>query len=79
MNIKIDNVERETFGLINLIRTNPSYLIPDLERLAKSFQGKSYRMPGTDLKIVTVEGRAAVDEAIAFLKVDFLRTGGGCM
>lgn len=72
MNIKIDNVERETFGLINLIRSNPLYLIPDLERLANSFQGNSYRVPGTDLKIVTVEGRAAVDEAIAFLKVYLL-------
>ena len=69
MQQKFDRVERETFGLINLIRGNPKYLIPDLERLAQSFQGKSYRMSGTDLKIVTVEGRAAVDEAIAFLKV----------
>ena len=65
-------IEKETFLMINDIRANPQLLIPELEKLSTYFKGKTYKIPGTKINIVTAEGVAAVNEAIQFLKVLFL-------
>lgn len=65
------SVEMKTFNLINQTRINPKMYIKELQNLTKTFKGKTYRIPGTNVNIVTQEGRAAVDDAIKFLKVNF--------
>ena len=62
-------IEKDTFFLINKLRSNPQSFIPALENLTKCFKGKTYKIPGTKINIVTAEGVAAVSEAIQFLKV----------
>jgi hypothetical protein len=63
--------EKETFLLINEIRANPQMIVSELEELATYFKGKTYKVPGTKVNIVTAEGVAAVNEAIQFIKVLF--------
>ena len=36
--------------------------------MIKSFKGKYYKVPGTNINIITVEGVKAVEEAIEYLK-----------
>ena len=67
-------IEKDTFFLINKIRENPQSFIPELEKLTKFFKGKTYKIPGTKINIVTAEGVSAVSEAIQFLKVDLTRS-----
>ena len=62
-------IENETFKMINQLRNTPSSFIKELEKLALTFNGKTYRLPGSKVNIVTAEGRYAVDDAIKFLKV----------
>lgn len=62
-------IEKETFFLINQLRAEPHKFIAPLEKLTKCFKGKTYKIPGTKLNIVTAEGVGAVSDAIAFLKV----------
>ena len=62
-------IEKETFFLINQLRAEPHKFIAPLEKLTKCFKGKTYKIPGTKLNIVTAEGVGAVSDAIIFLKV----------
>ncbi|MDK9707324.1 MAG: CAP domain-containing protein [Desulforhopalus sp.] len=52
---------------INLARTNPVKYAEFLRELRRQFQGDSYYIPGYSVAIRTIEGPAAVDEAIDFL------------
>jgi len=49
---------------INLARTEPQRYAGFLREMAGRFQGKFYRMPGSDVLMQTSEGVAAVNEAI---------------
>ena len=62
-------IEKETLDLIDRLRSDPQSFIPALESLSKCFKGKTYKIPGTKINIVTAEGVKAVSEAIQFLKV----------
>ena len=63
------DIEMKTYNLINQTRMNPQMFVKELEVLTTTFKGKTYRIPGTNINIVTQEGRYAVDDAIKFLKV----------
>ncbi len=58
---------RQTLAEINLARGNPRTYAGFLRDFRRQFQGNSYRMPGSDLLVMTREGVRAVDEAIRFL------------
>lgn len=64
-----EDIKMKTFNLINQTRMNPQMFVRELEALTATFKGKTYRIPGTNINIVTQEGRFAVDDAIKFLKV----------
>jgi uncharacterized protein YkwD len=53
---------------MNAARTAPKAFAAHLQRHRTLFEGKRYRPPGVTYFILTEEGSAAVDEAIAFLK-----------
>lgn len=61
-------LEQAVLREMNAARHNPRGLIPLLQRRLTRFEGKEYRPPGAHYVIVTVEGTAAVNDAIAFLK-----------
>lgn len=63
-----DRFARELLAETNLARTNPHHYAGYLRELRRNFSGKVYRIPGTANLVVTSEGRAAVDDAIAFLE-----------
>ena len=52
----------------NLARTEPQRYAWYLRELRRQFTGKTYRMPGSASFVVTVEGVAALDEALRFLQ-----------
>ena len=52
---------------MNLARTDPVKYAEFLRELRGQFQGDSYYIPGYSIAIRTIEGPAAVDEAIKFL------------
>lgn len=52
---------------MNLARTDPPQYAEFLRELRQQFQGDSYYIPGYSVAIRTIEGPAAVDEAIDFL------------
>jgi uncharacterized protein YkwD len=60
--------ERSVFEIINNLRQDPQYLIKDLELMLNNFKGVYYKIPNTNINIITAEGAEAVKEAIAFLK-----------
>jgi uncharacterized protein YkwD len=53
---------------MNAARTAPKAFAAHLQRHRALFEGKRYRPPGATYFVLTQEGPAAVDEAIAFLK-----------
>lgn len=61
---------KEVFELHNEIRTNPKSFIPFLNSQLKSFEGLIYRRidPEGEIEIETTEGKAAILEAIEYLK-----------
>jgi len=61
---------KEVFYLHNEIRTNPKSFIPFLESQLKKYSGLIYRRkdPDGEIEIETSEGKAAVFDAINFLK-----------
>lgn len=76
-----EKLEREVFDLINFVRRNPKALIPELEGMLKCFKNKYFKIPGTNINIITHEGDSAVKEAINFLNnqkviVDFKESNG---
>lgn len=59
--------EQETIDEINLARTNPAKYVKFLEDFKKLYRGKSiHYSDGSEL--VTIEGVAALDEAVAFMR-----------
>lgn len=52
---------------LNRLRADPSSFVPDLEDWLERFDGELLRRPG-EVTLRTREGKAAVEEAIAFLK-----------
>lgn len=62
----LSQLEREVIAEMNKVRANPQSYIPIMKEYKKRFDGKKARI-GKRKYIVTNEGTAAVDEAIAFL------------
>ena len=60
--------EKAVFDIINNLRQNPLYLMKDLELMVNNFKGNYYKIPNTNINIITSEGAEAVKEAISFLK-----------
>jgi uncharacterized protein YkwD len=58
---------RQVLAEMNLARTQPKIYAGYLKEMRRNFQGKLYRMPGSNVLLQTSEGVAAVDEAIRFL------------
>ncbi|MBD1910136.1 MULTISPECIES: CAP domain-containing protein [unclassified Leptolyngbya] len=63
----LSTVEREIVAETNRLRAEPSRYADELENLRSYFDGNLLRLPGLP-PIETVEGVAAVDEAIAALR-----------
>jgi uncharacterized protein YkwD len=61
-------IEQDILAELNLARTQPAQYAGKLRAFRALFQGKNYRKPGSNMLMVTQEGVAAVDEAIAFLE-----------
>lgn len=61
------NPGMQVLAEINLARTAPGTYAGFLRGFRSRFQGKEYLLPGSDVRIRTREGAAAVDEAIKFL------------
>lgn len=61
-------LEDEVLELINEVRTDPTFLIEDLNTMLSYYNNDVYRNPRTHVNVKTSEGRAAVVEAIEFLK-----------
>ncbi|MDY6902555.1 MAG: CAP domain-containing protein [Cyanobacteriota bacterium] len=62
----LSTLEKEVIAEMNKVRANPQSYIPIMKEYRKRFDGKKVRI-GKRKYIVTNEGVAAVDEAIAFL------------
>lgn len=62
-----ETMAREVLAEINLARTAPRTYSGFLREFRGRFRGKSYLVPGSTTRVRTVEGRAAVDEAIRAL------------
>lgn len=62
-----DTLARQVLAEVNLARTQPQRYAENLRRLARMFEGKGYREPGSGVLIITTEGVDAVEEAITFL------------
>lgn len=60
-------LEQDVVKEINLARTRPAEYAAHLERLRPLFKGKEYTRPGKP-GLLTVEGAAALEEAIAALR-----------
>jgi hypothetical protein len=63
-----NRLEDEVYELINIVRTRPYTFIKDLSGMVPYFNGNKYKAPGMQATLVTSEGVAAVQEAIAFLE-----------
>ena len=61
------DLAKQTLAEINLARGNPQIYAGFLREFRGQFQGKSYRLPGSEVLVETSEGVRAVDEAIRFL------------
>jgi uncharacterized protein YkwD len=61
------DLAKQTLAEINLARGNPRTYAGFLRDFRRQFQGKSYRLPGSEVLVKTSEGVRAVDEAIRFL------------
>ena len=65
--IDYSKVEKKVFDLINEVRQNPQLLLEDLKNMTKNFNKRYYKVPNTNINIITNEGVQAVEEAIEFL------------
>lgn len=63
----VNKLELEIQEIMNSVRRNPKSLIPELNDFKANFVGKYYKIPETNISIVTHEGAAAVIDAIHFL------------
>ncbi|BAZ10580.1 allergen V5/Tpx-1 family protein [Calothrix sp. NIES-4071] len=64
----LSTLEQQVIAETNKVRTNPKSYIPIIENYRKRFQGNKVRI-GNNTFLVTQEGTKAVDEALAFLKL----------
>jgi uncharacterized protein YkwD len=62
-----ENLARQVLAEINLARTEPGKYADFLREFRSHYDGKIYRLPGSDTFIKTHEGGAAVNEAIEVL------------
>ena len=62
-----DRLEGDILFLINMVRKDPSVIIPELKFMIAHFNGKQYQSPSANNIIITYEGQSAVKEAILFL------------
>lgn len=63
----LSSPEKDLVREINLLRANPQSYVAYLEQAKKYYKGKTYQPPG-QVGLETVEGVAAVDDAISFLR-----------
>jgi hypothetical protein len=61
-------LEREVMDQLNAIRANPAMLAESLKQYRHFYRGRLVSEPGTRADVITTEGVAPVDEAIAFLQ-----------
>jgi uncharacterized protein YkwD len=61
------DLAEQTLKELNLARTDPHGYADIIKKFLGQFQGKSYRLPGSNTKVRTSEGEKGVDEAIRFL------------
>jgi uncharacterized protein YkwD len=61
------SLAKQVLAEINLARTNPRVYAGFLREFRTRFQGSSYTLPNSRVRVLTSEGVAAVDEAIKFL------------
>ena len=71
-NSKVDyaKMSEEVFGFINKARQEPGWAADELSKIRKFYKDKEYRNPALGFHLLTDEGVAAVDDAIAFLRND---------
>ena len=62
-----ESLAGQVLAEINLARTAPRTYAGYLRELRGRFRGKSYLLPGSSARVITIEGRGAVDEAIKYL------------
>lgn len=60
--------EAQVLAVLNAVRADPGAFATSLQTFRSYFQGAAYLVPGARVHIVTSEGVAAVDDAIASLK-----------
>lgn len=63
----LSSLEKAVLDEMNLARTDPAQYATYLEAQRNYYKGKSYKRPGS-LPIDTIEGAAALEEAIKFLR-----------
>ena len=59
---------QETLHWMNVARTKPHGIIPEIEKKLQHFNGRKYFEPGMKCPLITNEGPAAVHECINVLK-----------
>jgi uncharacterized protein YkwD len=64
----VNQLEMDIQAEINRIRANPTVVVPELTEYVKHFKGKYYKIPETNINVVTNEGAEAVIDAIEWLK-----------
>jgi uncharacterized protein YkwD len=64
----LSNSEKDLIREINVLRADPAKYVVHLEQMKKYYRGKEYKPPGSTVALLTNEGIAAVDEAIAFVR-----------
>ena len=62
------NFDKKVWEFQNQARTEPTSLVPYLEAMLPKFEGKILKRPELGVDLMTEEGAAAVEEAIAALK-----------
>src|SRR5512138_684601 len=62
-----ETLSRQVLAEMNLARTAPGTYAGYVREFRGRFRGKSYQVPGSNSRVITVEGRRAVDEAIKYL------------
>ena len=64
----MDALGGEVLALLNRCRASPALLLPELQAMRAAFNGRLYRPPGGGEDVLTEEGPAAVEGALAFLR-----------
>lgn len=63
----MSRTERKVFEQLNRARQAPVEFAAELEELGQYYEGNEFKYPKEDI-LVTKEGKAAVDEAVSFLR-----------